>query len=126
MSTPPEEMGAIRLLEGGGGDPEQGMGYLDVGWHCPGLLGRLSALSVLHIKASFYLWCFSVVAMGTSRLFSAVPTRAGEEEAGQMARHDPMMVLKGTTFVQYSHAISNQMEDAYQAFKGQGMFPKDV
>ena len=31
-----------------------------------------------------------------------------------------------TTFVQYSHAISNQMEDAYQAFKGQGMFPKDV
>ena len=52
--------------------------------------------------------------------------RAGEEAADQMARHDPMMVLKGTTFVQYSHAISNQMEGAYQAFKGQGVFPKDV
>ena len=36
-----------------------------------------------------------------------------------------MMVLKGTTFVQYSHAISNQMEEAYQAFvMGRGMFPK--
>ena len=112
MPTPPEEM--------------QGEGYFDIGWHCPGLPGCLSALSFLHIKASFYLWCFSVVAMCTSRLFSAVPARAGEEEAGQMARHDPMMVLKGTTFVQYSHAISNQMEDAYQAFKGQGVFPKEV
>jgi len=38
-----------------------------------------------------------------------------EEDAANLDKHDPAMVLPGSTFVQYSHAVSNELEDAHQA-----------
>ena len=38
-----------------------------------------------------------------------------EEDAANLDKHDPTMVLPGSTFVQYSHAVSNELEDAHQA-----------